>query len=318
MAKVSLIIPTYNRPHLVPRAVESALRAGRDIEVIVVDDGSVDETANVCKAIRGIKYARLDRNQGVAGARNVGLLESTGDYVAFLDDDDLRLPGSLEHQLALLEAAPDAGLVASAVLLAADEQCVPTGEVAAPRAESGDVFWQVLELNLFLLPDSVLVRKSCFFEVGLFNRRLAGIDDWDMWARIAELRPFVIDDWPVSIYRSPTPSSGQGSSALARHLHAAFKHQERLLALPRARAASKQIRKAVRAGLMRRVSDTLSWRAAEQLPRGHVHFAASNFLTALRISPLWAARPTHLRVLWKNSAAQLRKWRGQPGATTPV
>ncbi|MBV9927202.1 MAG: glycosyltransferase [Acidobacteria bacterium] len=313
MAKVSLIIPTFNRPHLLPRAVESAHGAGEGVEVIVVDDGSVDETARVCRTLPGIRYVRLDRNQGVAGARNVGLLESTGDYVAFLDDDDLRLPDSLARQVALLESAPEAGLVASAVLLA-DENCVPNGEVAAPRAKSGDVFWQVLELNLFLLPDSVLVRKSCFFEVGLFNRRLAGIDDWDMWARIAELRPFVIDERPVSIYRSPSPTSGQGSSHLARHLHAAFKHQARLLKLPRAQAAPEQRRRAVRAGLRRRVSDTLSWRAAEQLPRGHVHFATSNFLTALRISPLWAARPTHLRVFWKNSAAQLRRWRGRPEA----
>src|SRR2546422_872849 len=112
MVKVSVIIPTFNRPHLLPRAAESALRAGRDVEVIVVDDASADRTASVCAALPDIKYVRLDRNQGVAGARNVGLLESTGDFVAFLDDDDLRLPYSLDHQLSLLEAVPDAGFVA--------------------------------------------------------------------------------------------------------------------------------------------------------------------------------------------------------------
>lgn len=315
MTKVSLIIPTFNRPHLLPRAVESARRAGRDLEVVVVDDGSVDETARACREIQGIKYVRLDRNQGVAGARNVGLLESEGEFIAFLDDDDLRLPDSLERQVALLEAAPEAGLVGSAVLMA-DEHCVPTGEVAYPHAESGDVFWQVLELNLFLLPASVLVRKSCFFEVGLFKQRLAGIDDWDMWARIAELRPFVVDRQPVSIYRAPTPTSGQGSSALARHLYAAYKHQRELLKLPRARDATKEQRRAVRVGLRRRIADTLSWRAAEELPRGHVRFAASNFLTALRVSPWRAARPTHCGVLWKSSAARLRKSRRGPEATT--
>jgi glycosyltransferase involved in cell wall biosynthesis len=141
MAKVSLIITTFNRPHLLPRAVESAQRAGQDVEVIVVDDASEDETANVCRTLAGIKYIRLDRNQGVAGARNIGLLECTGDYIAFLDDDDLRLPGSLDHQLALLEDAVEAGFVASAVQLA-DQESVPTGEVAMPRASSGDLFWQ--------------------------------------------------------------------------------------------------------------------------------------------------------------------------------
>jgi hypothetical protein len=305
MAKVSLIITTFNRPHLLPRAVESAQRAGHDVEVIVVDDASTDETANVCRSLRGIKYARLDRNQGVAGARNIGLLESTGDYIAFLDDDDLRLPGSLDRQVVLLENALEAGLVASAVLLA-DQACIPTGEVAVPRAHSGDVFWRVLELSLSLQPGSVLVRKSCFFEVGIFNENIAGIDDWDMFARITELRPIIIDDHPVSVYRCATPKSGQGSSCLAKHLFAAVKHQEQLLTLPRAQEASLHLRRAVRKNLKRRVSDTLSWRAAEELPRGSLRFAAANLFTSLRVSPRWAARPTHFRVLCRSSLAQLR------------
>jgi hypothetical protein len=265
----------------------------------VVDDASEDETANVCRTLAGIKYIRLDRNQGVAGARNIGLLECTGDYIAFLDDDDLRLPGSLDHQLALLEDAREAGFVASAVQLA-DQESTLTGEVATPRATSGDVFWQILELNLFLLPASVLVRKSCFFEAGIFNKSLAGIDDWDMWTRIAELRSVVIDDRPVSIYRSATPESRQGSSNLSKHLFAAVRHQRQLLALPRAAAAPASLRRTVRGKLKRNISDTLSWRAAEHLPRGFFRFAAANFFTALRVSPLWAARPTHLRVLYRS------------------
>jgi GT2 family glycosyltransferase len=311
MARVSLIIPTFKRPHLLPRAVESAFGAGRDIEVIVVDDASSDGTARVCADLTGIKYVRLDRNQGVAGARNVGLLESTGDFIAFLDDDDLRLPDSLDHQLSLLEAAPDAGFVAGGVLLA-DQDCVPTGEVAVPLAESGDVFWQVLELNLHLLPASVLVRKECFFEVGIFNRHLAGIDDWDMWTRIAEVRPVLVDQRAVCIYRAATPASGQGSSALARHLHAAVKHQTRLLRLPRVQAAPASRRRAVQKMTRRRIADTLSWRAAEELPRGAVRFAASNFFVAVRLSPLWAARPTHFRVLWRSASARLRATPEQP------
>ena len=245
MGKISLIITTYNRPQMLMRAVESAQRAGRSVEVIVVGDVSIDQTADVCRRLPDIKYVRTDRNQDVAGARNLGLLESTGEYIAFLHDDDLRLPGSLDHQLALLEATPDAGFVASAVLLA-DQSSILTGEVSVPHSQSGDIFWDVLGLNLFLLPASVLVRKSCFFEVGLFNQRIPGIDDWDMWTRIAEMRPVVVDELPVSIYRSATPQSGQGSSALAKHLLAAVKHQKRLFNLPcvleeRVRAASETI-----------------------------------------------------------------------------
>jgi glycosyltransferase involved in cell wall biosynthesis len=298
MNKVSLIIPTFNRPHLLPRAVESARRAGNDVEVIVVDDASCDETASVCAALHDIKYVRLDRNQGVAGARNVGLLESSSDYIAFLDDDDLRLPGSLDHQVELLMNNPEAGFVAGGVMLA-DQEGVPAGEVAVPRGTSGDLFWKVLELDVHLIPGSVVVRKQCFFEVGIFNRKLAGIDDWDMWVRIAEVRPVILDAEPVCIYRVPSPGSGQGSSGMGRHLYGAVKHQAKLFSLPRAQAATPAQRRAVRRNIRRRIADTLSWRAAEELPRGAFRFAASNFLFALRLSPFWAARPTHFRVLWR-------------------
>ena len=301
MARVSLIIPTFARPHLLPRAVHSAQQAGRDVEVIVVDDASSDTTAAVCAALPNIKYVRLDRNQGVAGARNVGVLASTGEFIAFLDDDDLRLPGSLDYQLSLFEEMPEAGFVAGGVLLA-NQDCVPTGDAALVRSERGDLFWQILELSVHLIPGSVVVRKSCFRAAGLFNQRLAGIDDWDMWVRIAELYPVLVDPEPVCIYRCATPASGQGSSGLARHLHAAVKHQNQLLSVPRAQSATQQRRRAVRKNTKRRIADTLTWRAAEQLPLGHFQFAAANFLTSLRLSPTSALRPTHLRVLCRSFA----------------
>lgn len=305
MSKVSVIIPTFNRPHLLPRAVESVHRAGRDIEVIVVDDASADSTAKVCATLRDIKYIRLERNQGVAGARNVGLLESTGEFIAFLDDDDLRLPDSLDHQVSLLEANHEAGFVGSGVLLAAHDG-VDTGKVAIPRGESGDIFWRVLGLDVHLIPGSVLLRKQCFLEIGLFNRKLAGIDDWDLWTRIAEVRPVLLDAVPVCIYRVASPSSGQGSSALGKHLHAAIKHQPNLFSLPRAQEVAGDQRRGIRRLTKRRVADTLTWRAAEELPRGAFRFAFINFVTALRLSPFWAARPTHLRVLQRSAVAELQ------------
>lgn len=306
MRKISLIITTFSRPEMLKRAVRSAFEAGQDVEVIVVDDASTDETSDVCRTFPEVKYIRAERNQGVAGARNLGLLESTGTYIAFLDDDDVRLPGSLDHQLAILEPVPEAGFVASAVLIG-DQDCVPTGEIVIPGSKGGDVFWQAIEMGLSLLPASILVRKSCFFEVGLFGKQIKGIDDWDMWTRIAEVRPIVVDDRPVSIYRSPTPFSDQGSSALAQQLTAAVRQQEQLLALPRAKQAAVRDRSSARWNLKRRISDTLSRHAAEQLPRGAFRFAVKNFFTALRFHPLWAARPAHFRVLWKSALNQVRQ-----------
>jgi hypothetical protein len=87
-------------------------------------------------------------------------------------------------------------------------------------------------------------------------------------------------------------------------MRAAANHQRQLLSLRRAQAATPSQRRALRKMTRRRIADTLSWRAAEELPHGAVRFAAANFLTALRLSPAWALRPTHLRVFWRSAQAK--------------
>lgn len=287
---VSVIIPTHNRPHLLPRAVESACAAGTDVEIIVVDDASVDGTAEVCRKLNGIKYVRLDRNLGVAGARNVGILESSGKYIAFLDDDDLRLPGSLDVQVAELEANPRAGLVCGAMLMA-DQDYHETGEVIRPRDSGDEVFWKLLELDFPVMPLSTLIRKACFLRVGLLNARLVGIDDWDIFVRIAELYPVIINEQPAGIYRQPTASSGQGSSARAAQLLRVARHQLKLLTLPRAMAASASKRRAIRRGAINRIADTLLWNALPLLRSGEYVSACANIMGVFRLNPLRAARP---------------------------
>ncbi|HYO98990.1 MAG TPA: glycosyltransferase family 2 protein [Pyrinomonadaceae bacterium] len=287
---MSLIIPTRCRPQLLVRAVESAKLAGRDVEVVVVDDASTDSTAEVCRALEGIKYVRLEHNLGVAGARNAGLLESSAEYIAFLDDDDLRLAASLDLQVAALARQPKAGFVCGSMLLA-DQEGRLTGEKSAPNHPGGDIFWELLELAFPVMPLSVLFRKECFFRVGLFGNRLAGIDDWDIFVRIAELYPVLVMDEAVGIYRQPTPCSGQGSSRLARHLTRAVSHQRELLRLPRAMSASAERRRQARSAAINRVANTLLRRAAEGLPTGSYGFVCANILSALRLDPLYVARP---------------------------
>src|SRR5688572_6482931 len=170
MSKVSVIIPTHSRPHLLRRAVESARAAGTDLEVIVVDDASTDQTAEVCRELPGIKYVRVDRNQGVAGARNLGLMHAQGEYIAFLDDDDLRLPGSLDHQVQHLDAHPEVGFVCGGMVMA-DQNYRLTGEVVCPKI-SGDIFFSLMELDFPIMGLAVLVRKECFIRVGVFHRQV--------------------------------------------------------------------------------------------------------------------------------------------------
>ena len=296
MPRASIIIPTFNRPHLLPRAVESARDAGKDVEIIVVDDASVDETSTVCRKLTGIRYVRLEHNQGVAGARNVGLLASRSNYIAFLDDDDLRLPGSIDLQADALDANTDVGFVCGAMLLANQDYSL-TGETSVPTAGKGDRFWELLELAFPVMPLCVLIRKDCFTRVGLLNSRLRGIDDWDILVRIAELYSVMVLAEAVGIYRCPTRTSGQGSSSQASQLTRALSHQRQLFRLPRVNSATSSQRRRVRRRTVNRVADTLLWNAAGMLRARAFDSAAANILNALRLNPLRALRPRSLMKL---------------------
>ena len=304
MTLVSVIIPTHNRPDLLPRAVESARAAGTDVEIVIVDDASTDATAYVCRELSDIKYVRVERNQGVAGARNIGIFASTGEYVAFLDDDDLRLPGSLDLQAAALAANPDAGFVCGAMIMA-DQNYQPTGEVIKPKHASGDIFWALLELDFPVMPLCTLIRRECFLRVGLLNRHVSSIDDWDIFTRIAELYPAVVIPEPVGLYRQPTPFSDQGSSARASQLHRVAHHQRNLLKLPRAAAAAKAQRRATRKRMVNRISENLIWTAAAKyLPRLQLKPAVANLSVALKLDPISFVRPGAYEKLAKNLIAK--------------
>ena len=300
MPKVSIIIPTHSRPGMLPGAVDSARKAGTDVEIIVVDDASTDATSAVCRSLEGIKYIRLDRNQGVAGARNVGILASSAEYIAFLDDDDLRLPGSLDLQVEALESNPECGFVCGDMLLA-DQQYKLTGEIVSPGHMGGDAFWDLLELKFPVMPLGVLIRKACFLQVGLLNSHLNGIDDWDILVRIAELNPVAVMNQPAGVYRKPAPRSGQGSSAMHAQLSRAAAHQLRLFNLQRAATAPVERRREVRRRTLNRIADTLLWDSFKELRRGEWRAACANTLTVLKLNPLRVAHP----VVYKKLAVKL-------------
>lgn len=300
MPKVSIIIATSNRARLLPRAVESARRAGSDVEIVVVDDASADETPEVCRSLAGVRYVRVERGQRLGGARNVGILASTGDLLAFLDDDDLRLPGSLDLQAEALEANPDAGLVYGQTVLG-DQDCVPTGDIYPDPCPQGDIFWELLERNFIGCP-SAMFRRSCLYRVGLPASDLPGIEDWDLWVRLAELYPVVALGRPVAVYRKATPGSGQFTSdaaAMVRRITAA--HRERWMTLPRALAAPPAKRREAARRFSRNMATHLLWEAGRGVRHRELAVARANLLTALRLHPAAlahrATRPASLRFL---------------------
>jgi len=307
MPRVSIIIATYNRPHLVPRAVESAHRAGSDVEIVVVDDASTVETAEACRALPGTRYVRVERNQRLGGARNVGILASSAELIAFLDDDDLLLPGSLDVLAAALDSAPEAGFVYGQAHLG-DQDCVPTGYVYPSPCPQGDIFWELLERNFISCPAAVF-RRSCLYRIGLPAASIPGIEDWDLWIRLAEMYPVVAVEQPVAIYRRATPGSGQFTSHAAAMVRLITRaHRERWLTLPRALSAPAAARRAARRGFTRNMANHLIWEAGRSLKRGHLIAAQKNLLTALVLHPLGVAyratRPANFRFILARSVGK--------------
>ena len=183
MPKVSVIIPTYNRASLLPRALESVLRQTfRDSEVIVVDDGSTDHTQTVMRRFDGkVKYVRQN-NQGSAAARNRGIQESSGEYIAFLDSDDYWVPEKLEEQVKILDTYKNVGIVYARMPIINEK-----GEKIGmkPAGISGKNFKELLEVWGDLPTSTVMTRRVCFEKAGMFDTSLVTMQDIDMWLRIA-------------------------------------------------------------------------------------------------------------------------------------
>ncbi len=296
MSKVSVIIPTYNRSHLLPRAVRSARASGADVEVIVVDDASTDDTSEVCKSLDDILYFRTESNVGQGAARNIGIQASTSEYIAFLDDDDLRLPKTLDLQLQVLQASPEASLVYGQVQLG-DSDCEPKEEFLLSDFPEGDIFWKLLVRN-FLLPTSVIVRKKCLLELGLFDPapEKIGCEDYDLWLRLAEKYSAVAYREPVAIYRRPTLASGQATSDEAKVNEANKRMQALGFRLSKAIQDPEKCRQTL-IEIRDVESDMLIWRAHGKLGEGNSSDALRKLVSAIKLHPRRALRPWTILLL---------------------
>lgn len=184
LPRVSVIIPTHNHARFVAQAVESALaQTYPNVEVVVVDDGSTDETRNLLSRYEGQINYIYQENQGPSAARNTGFLASQGDYLLFLDSDDLIPPNKLELQVPLLEVRPDFGLVYSGWQYINEDGTQVLGEARPVR--QGQLLKDLLRGSFFCIPGAALIRRECLERAGLFDESLRGEADTDMWIRLA-------------------------------------------------------------------------------------------------------------------------------------
>ena len=181
MVKVSVIVPVYNGEKYIREAIDSVLNQSyKDFEVIVIDDGSKDNTLSIIKEYDGKIRWKSQENKGQASATNEGVKMAEGEYVAYLDADDVCMPERLEVQVKYLDNHPNVGLVYSGYY-----QINGAGEVKRiVKARPHDNF--VLLQTDYIARSTVMHRKNCLEEVGLFDESISGDDDWDMWIRISE------------------------------------------------------------------------------------------------------------------------------------
>lgn len=188
--RISVVIPCYNNGNTLGRAVKSVQEQTIPVfEVIVVDDGSTDNTASIIKDCIGVTYI-YQENTGPSAARNKGVRETKGNWVAFLDADDFWLPEKLAKQLSELEVNANTGLVFTGCKTVYH----PTGRnritIIDRLPDSSILFEKLLEGNFVTPCSSVIVNRDLFLSCGGFNEQQRFSEDWDLWLRLSRLTHF--------------------------------------------------------------------------------------------------------------------------------
>lgn len=195
--KISVVLPTYNRAQLLKRSIQSVLdQTYKDFEVIVVDDGSTDNTEEVVRRLiikdKRVRFIKFKENKGANAARNAGIRASRGKFVAFQDSDDVWNPIKLAVQIKVLNKAPkEVGAVYCAWRVVGEKS-----KIMPPKRilnKSGNIHKVLLRGN-FITTQVVVLKKDCFRKVGLFDENLPRYQDWEMWIRVAKYYNFKFID----------------------------------------------------------------------------------------------------------------------------
>jgi len=202
MAKVSVIIPVYNASRFIGETIKSVLsQTYKDFEIIVVDDGSTDNSADIVKSFGDKKIILIkQKNRGVSAARNTGIKASTGKFIALLDHDDLWLPEKLEKQIPLLEKNPDVALVYSDVCYI-DARGNPVSWMLKQFEPHRGYVLKELFITDFIPCLTAVFRKDVIEKIGFFNERYRYAEEYELFLRMARFFQFDFVDEVLACYR---------------------------------------------------------------------------------------------------------------------
>jgi glycosyltransferase involved in cell wall biosynthesis len=210
MPKISVIIPAYNAERTILETIQSVRQQTfQDFELIIIDDGSKDRTLELLQTIKDDRLKIFSyENGGVAAARNRGIFNANGDYIAFLDADDLWTPDKLESQLAALQQHPEAGVAYSWTYYFMDGQ-ERTLHPGKQLFYQGNVYAQLLVNNFLASGSNPMICRKVIESVGQFDSACTPCEDWDFYLRLAARCFFVVVPKHQILYRQ---SSNSGSS----------------------------------------------------------------------------------------------------------
>jgi len=312
MPKVSVVIPTYNYGHFLGEAIQSVLdQTFADFELIIVDDGSTDNTKEVVSSFQDkrVKYI-YQKNRGLAASRNTGIKASCGEYIAFLDSDDKWLPENLEVMVNRLDSRPDIALVCSDVNVYDDA----TGAILGrhwhnrrsdswvnPKKAARQALQYLLKRGCFITPIAMVVRRTVFAEVGHYDESVRTHEDWDMIVRIVMRFPIETIDVPLALNRKHGISLQSNREQMYREAIIVLNKTLNRNSL----SANDQ------ALLRRRVARTHFRYGRDLLVNGDITAGREKLLTAVRTNP-WSVRPylyLALSLLGNRVIVSIKTWK---------
>lgn len=290
MPKVSVVIPSYNRADFVAETIRSVLdQTYQDFEIIVVDDGSTDNTKEIVDSFKDprIKYI-YQENRGASGARNTGINASIGEYIAFLDSDDIYLPNKLEMDIRMVDSDHNIGIVCSDAYIFDSE----TGEIYRrywqknpylgpfdPQTASKNALKLLLSRGCFIKGSTPLVRRAVFKAVGLFDESIRHSQDWEMWIRI-----LAHSRYTVGIINLPLVKCRRHSASLTTNAKARIEgHIQVFKKVIGTHSLSKNDLKLAK----RRLAKFHHTYGTTMVLDNRIHSAKEQFIAAIKVDPLY-------------------------------